>query len=92
MPEPLHIGDTAQYKIGNLTLGTSTMGSGKLNICQLNDSCNICLNGDCIDEWPTGGSGYNYWWYNNPAPPNYLYPINNPELPASLPLEFMSNY
>ena len=70
-PEPLHIGDEDQYKTGSLTLGVAIAGLGELNVCGSGDSCELCLNGDCIDEWPGGGPGGDaYWGFFS----NYIYP------------------
>lgn len=78
MPAPLHIGDTAQYKTGNLTLGQNTTGPEELNICTTSGGCKICLNGtgssDCIDEWPTGGSGGSDIYWDLGVGDNFIYP------------------
>ncbi|MFH1225815.1 MAG: hypothetical protein V1684_00810 [bacterium] len=74
--EPLNAGNQDQYKTGTLTLGIDdTSGPGKLNICELNSTCSICLNGICIGGWPPGGGpGSNSLWGESQTLP-FIYPI-----------------
>ncbi|MFH1173258.1 MAG: hypothetical protein V1692_01890, partial [bacterium] len=71
---PLHEGTESQYKLGDLTIGTSTLGNGELNICAASGGCQICLNGSCISSWTTGGPSGDTLWGHTPGT-YFHYPI-----------------
>lgn len=54
IPLPLHEGSAAQTKAGALTVQGALTVNGSATLGTLNVS-EICLNGDCQSEWPSGG-------------------------------------